>query len=267
MTTTPQHDFTEMGEKFFQLEFSPIRMLYIDLGCLQDINLGTLLLNIKEEDDFNYVMEQLPAYNHRLDNKFLSAFPKLKERFSEEDLLAFQKDPANAELIARMSPYTNFTRYLSYIVNSIQSVNSKTLSPVHPWSILFNTHPLAYPLPAAQRVAHIIRKEFPHIKVGFVNKAIPDIDADTWRSCDMLVLNDPVTFCGADSPITSRLLFEKMCWHHKFIFAARRSEDPSMYTSKEDIASSFKVTRDLLCLSAEFDFIDISVLVEDPETA
>lgn len=254
----------QFSKEFFLREFAPVKTVYIDLMCLQDFNLGTVLVNLKSQEQFDYVFKQMDKYNARTDNHMLTHFPDLP--LKEEDLLNFQKDKLHSKLLAHMSPFTDFVHKLHVIINAVQVHNERTQEKNNPWNVLFNTYPLRYPQHMGREVANIIRSKFPHVKVGFVNKHMLNIDEATWRGCDLLCLNDIATFVGYSSPITTKLLFEEMFWMNKFIFATTRTADDVKFANEKEKSQSLKMTKDILRLSCEFDFVDNLVLLEESAT-
>lgn len=127
--------FSEASHRIMQDEHRYISDIYVDLEFLQDIRFGALLLNLKTQDEVNYVYSQLDRYNDRLDERTTLYFPELglDEKIIDETL-SNKEDFIKVCCFAPMtSMYYNISSIISMVLRSNKYAEVQTPTVPQLW--------------------------------------------------------------------------------------------------------------------------------------
>lgn len=145
LESTEQYERDDFREQYAKHVSPTVTSLYIDLPMLQDIYLGGLLhMTMDDPAALTHIVNRLEAYHNRYTEDHASCFPALG--ITEEQLLAFVTDPANASELLLKSPPTTFWTSLRNLHTSIKKDNKVVdgVAAPAPEKIryLVNTYPL-----------------------------------------------------------------------------------------------------------------------------
>ena len=111
----------DSGNRHFYENFDkPVSSIYVDMDFFQDYKLGALMNMLTTDVEYEYIKSQIDAYNQSDNENVTEMFPALG--FTEEQVEAFVKDPANTDLLVLESPfYTTMYQFIIFMENVFQS--------------------------------------------------------------------------------------------------------------------------------------------------
>lgn len=166
--------------------------IYIDADLLYDFKLAAVMACIKNEQDYNYVMECVPEYLRAPNLECARYFPKLG--LTEQRIEEILNDPKYEIAIATIVPRTQFLLDLEKTVALVHSINQskETDRPVH---IIFNEskHKLSKILRA--QLSLLMKKIDPRIIVEFTEfHSWYDTPEKFLAKLDMIAVYDVIEF-------------------------------------------------------------------------
>ena len=106
----------------------PVSVIYIDIDYLFDLKLGSLLLQTRGEEDYNYIKEHLVDYENSKSIVVTESFPKLG--ITEEQVDCLIEDPMIGWQVATAAPKTELFASFWNLLASIETGNKAKSSNV-----------------------------------------------------------------------------------------------------------------------------------------
>lgn len=241
-------------------EFTPIKQIYVEWSYLQDIYIGALISLCKNQDDYNYILNNLEKYNDRVLRDHSLYFPKLN--INEEQLETFIKNPKNSKLLLYRSPLTNIFTNLKELVLFVYNKNHK-LGEDEPITIILNIYPLPITDEFKLYIKHV--KDYLHsfVKVGIVSAPIQMLNISTLLTSDILLIDRFDYFLKDEKSETCQAFFDDP--YPKFfdktiitpkVIDNKKIIDNILNLSKEQIEKIFETTEELCGIGCNFKFIN-----------
>ena len=181
------------GEAIINPLREPIREIYIETDLLYDYRLGALMLKLKNEDEFSYVKERIPAYEKGPLPTITSYFPKLN--ITEEELDLLEDYPVFEKYLHVAAPATKFLMDLPNLIVRVNTFNSNKLDPP-PLTVHLNQRKHIMPPYVRNRLLDAIAVQDNHAKIIFDNfETWSDVPEDLFKRCRMLFIYDLIDFC------------------------------------------------------------------------
>lgn len=201
----------------------PISSVYIDLPYIQDVYLGALMLMNWDKDRYNYIFSRIPEYTKRLKLTHAEYFPDLK--VTEEQLLAFMRDPENTKKIMRISPMTSLFPHLPRIHREAMSHTDKCLPVGEEVRIryLINT----YPLSLNKEEREFLRWKFramcndSSLEIGIIEKPLNHLSDSFFEDTQIWFMYDMSPMIDQASPVGNHFA-EKWTFRNDLMFAPQR---------------------------------------------
>lgn len=235
----------------------PIREIYIDTDFLYDYRLGALLLKLKTDAEYKYVLDHIQEYIDGPSPKITSYFPDLG--ITEEDLDLLESDPAYKTFIHVAAPGTRFLMDLAVDVIRINTQN-RTKDNVAPLKIILNQRKHLMPDKIRQRITDFIHELDKHAKIIFTNfeswTSVPD---EVFSKIKVLFVYDLIDFCKYGSTSAAAMRRDKVL--DKTVIANFVTED-DFSTHEEHVDAINKFLAVMTTLFDTFRFIKKSVLIE-----
>lgn len=114
-------DADQIGTEIIESMQHPVKTIYMDSDFLYDYRLGSLLLLIKGEKDYEYVIKQLDAYECNPSLKITDSFPELN--LTEEDVDQVEYDLERQTHLNVISPKTGLLEDLNDFLASVNTYN------------------------------------------------------------------------------------------------------------------------------------------------
>ena len=181
------------GEAMLRPMLEPIRSIYLDSDFLYNYRLGALILKVKNQDEYNYILSRLKLYEEGPNPKITTYFPDLKITEQELDLL--EEDPVFEKYLHVASPSTEMLMDLPSIVLRINTYNSTKMDPT-PLVLYINQRKHIMPKVIADRLVASIAEVDSKAKVVFTNYPTwSDIPEDLFKQLKHLYVYDLIDFC------------------------------------------------------------------------
>jgi len=120
-----QQDNAEMRNKISAEIMRPLvtqkEFVYIDADLLYDFRLGGIISTITNEEQYNYIRDHIPEYLDAPTLEVAKFFPDMK--MSEQDIDKRLSDPKYEQVLALMSPPTQFISELGLLIRVLNTVN------------------------------------------------------------------------------------------------------------------------------------------------
>ena len=259
-STVNQEKLKAFKEKLFQIsdelskeDFPIIKTIYIDLNMIQEINIGTLLLHVENEDEYNLVLSKIPNYINRIDDKICHHFGKLT--INEDDIFKFQQNKSNAINLYKVSPHTSLYFSLPIIINDIKEMN-KIGGHIGGIELCINTYPIEFPEYILDIINISLNKLLnSKVKLKIITKHFYELSDTALSMFDMFYVNDIGQWFSNER--LCKLLCEKKMFETKKFFS--RKVMSIIHDEPVDIESMF-IRSDGVCnLFCEFEYINISI--------
>jgi len=114
-------DADRVGSEIIESMQNPVKVIYMDSDFLYDYRLGSLLLLLNGEKDYEYVIKQLDEYENNPSMKITKSFPELG--IAEEDIELMEYDVARQLHLHAISPRTGLLDDLSFMLASVNTYN------------------------------------------------------------------------------------------------------------------------------------------------
>lgn len=244
----------------------PITSVYIDLPYIQDIYLGSLILQHFNEKEYSYIYSKLPEYLKRYKLSHADYFPQLGE--TEKDLLDYMKVEKNSYPILMTSPmtslYSNLALFHRDMTEHTRKVSSVNEIPIIRY--LINVYPLSPDEKGLQTIVHRLKVLSPNIVIGFIRKPLSEIqpslftDNQIWFIYNLMPLMIPGTPAGDHFSKT-------FSFRESMIFSPKRVGHPDVlaefdsYTEQE-VSIAYIDTATVMNLYTDFYYLDIDVPTE-----
>lgn len=114
-------EVNQFSDSIIESMMNPITTIYIDSDFLYDYRLGALLLLIKGQEDYQYILDHLSYYEKNPTMKITNVFPDLK--LTEEDVDLVENDIARRVHIQVVAPKTELLDGLTEFVAAVNTYN------------------------------------------------------------------------------------------------------------------------------------------------
>ncbi len=121
---------SELADSYFRSQTPAIKVLYLDIRCLQDFNMGALLNLINSEKEYQYVLDNIETYNKRNNLNIMEYFPKLD--ITEDQIKNYINNEENHRHLLLSSPMTDYYKYFSTFISAIDFNNKHSPDHVTP---------------------------------------------------------------------------------------------------------------------------------------
>lgn len=256
----------DLGKTLSDNMLKPITSVYIDLPYIQDVYLGSLILQHFNEKDYKYIYSQLDSYKKRWKLTHTDYFPELN--CSEEKLVEYMKTQENAGPIIATSPMTSLFFHLQNfhldMVNHTKKVSQTNEYPIIRYIV--NVYPLN-PTDKDLRVLHDrIKLIAPNIVVGFVKKPIKEIQPTLFTDNQIWFIYDFSPFIDLESPAGNHF-FQLDSFSNCMVFSPKRMGNPALEDefdrlTQKEIDQLCIDTATVLNLYSDFFFLDIDIKTE-----
>ena len=120
-----QKEFREMCDQMSKEIVKPFlsqkEHIYIDSDLLYDYRLGAVMAFISNEQQYDYVVKQLPVYLNAKDNSTAKYFPELQ--LTDEQIEKMITDPNYYSFVSAAAPATKFVDGLSQVIRIFNTIN------------------------------------------------------------------------------------------------------------------------------------------------
>ena len=185
-------------------DFIKISKVYIDLPCLKDTRLGTVLA--LDKTSLPILHNGISKYNSRIEHSFTKEFEGLT--VTESQCESAYKNPNYSKSIFNHSPDTEMSGHLLSIYQMISAHNFKC--DVHePITTVINIYPLTMN-PLIQLYGKFLNSYFKNCSIfSFISIDPCTIPKQKWSMYDMLFLNDLAKLCNDNTPFKELLLVDQ----------------------------------------------------------
>lgn len=260
--------FDDINKTLTEDLFSPIKQIYIDWTYLQDIYLGALVTLCKSQEDYSYILQEIPNYNDRIVRGHASYFPKLG--YTDNDLETYINTNDNSLLILGSSPMTNIFSNIKELIDNIQLRNYK-LEYRERLRLIVNLYPIKLREEVTRLLLYMISQVYKNIEITIVSQPIHTISIATLLECDMIFIERSDLFFKKNS-ITANTFFDS----EKFPFAKIAVVAPKVIDNEQivldldtktdqEIAYMFNTTVHICGIMSKFYLINPIILVDNPE--
>lgn len=245
----------------------PIKMVYIDLPYIQDIFLGSILLDNFKEECYNHIIDCLPKYNERYSLMHTDHFPKLN--YTEDELYSYLKNSSNVEKILKTAPVTEIFLHLPELHKNILEHNEKVLLDEKQEKIKYivNTYPLKLTTEQMSIIKDRLQFVSTEITVGVVSAPINKLpstiytDADIWFVYDISGLFDKETVGG-------KQFLDSLSLRNSVVYSPQRIGNSSVlddlpFMKEDDINTVFADTAFVLNLYTEFNYLNSKIKIAE----
>ena len=185
-----QDSLNTLSKSYFTDISDTISTIYVDMEILQDLRIGALLQTVTVPEEIEYIQEQIPEYNRRLDLETAKHFPVLKK--TDEELDQIIKD--NPLKTAIVSPWTKIYNNFMIVLGSLyMKTKSRDTKPA-PLLVVINTEAAPYPIQLFDKLAKMIQLTYPGAVVKSSAYKRYEADADLYLGTDMYFLYDHEKF-------------------------------------------------------------------------
>lgn len=249
--------------------FSPIKQIYIDWTYIQDIYLGALVSLCKSQEEYTYLLEQLPNYNDRIIRGHASYFSKLGYTDTDlENYINHNKDIGL--LLLGTSPMTNIFTNLQQLIKDIHLRNSK-LEYRKSLHLIVNLYPIRLEEEYITLLTYMINQAYPGVSLEIISQPINTLDIQMLLDCDILLIERMDIFFTKNT-ITANTFFDE----ENFPFSKIAVITPKVIDNEEivkelssktndDIEHMFRVTLNICSMMSKFYFINPIILVDNPQ--
>lgn len=179
----------------------PISTIYMDSDWLYDYRLGEVLLSCKNEAEYNYVVDNIEAYQNGRYNQVTYYFPKLG--LIERDLDMMEEDPEALEMVHLAAPATNILLTLGTFIVAINTHN-RSKETTKPVTLIINQRRLEMPMFVRARLLHYLHDVDPTLNVKFTkNTSWADMSQQMFKALDIVFIYDVEDFCSGKSVAVS----------------------------------------------------------------
>lgn len=227
--------------------------LYVDADTLFDYRLGAIMASIKNEHDYNYVLEHVDEYLTAPTLECAKFFPAFNKTDAELDDIA--SSSAGAVALAALTPPTKVLEQLPVIIRVLNTINlsKETQRPIH---VTINQRRVAITDYIKQFITDTITRGDASAKIDFTSyKSWFDVPEDLLRCQDVIIVYDLKEFLTLETT-SQKLLIDTNELAMTDIMALTQSE-----LSSEDTAlglENMKNVMELMC--DKFTFINKTLL-------
>ena len=175
--------------------------MYIDADLLYDYRLGAVLALTRNEEQYNYVMSQLPAYLNAHDNKTAKYFPDLN--LTDEQIEEFIRKPEYYTFITAAAPATEFVGNLQRVIRIFNTIN-ESKEVTRPITITINQRTIELHPMCKKALSEIIAAIDPDVHVNFTSyKSWFEVPLELIEVQDFMCVYDMIEFLkeGTNSQI------------------------------------------------------------------
>lgn len=264
--TTKDLLFENINKTLTDNLFTPIKQLYVDWSYIQDIYIGALVNLCKSQQDYNYILKQIPNYNDRIVRGCSSYFPELN--YTDNDLIKFMNTKDNGLLVLGTSPMTNIFRNLKTLVEQAQLRNLK-LGYTNKLKLIFNLYPININRDIAGLISYMINQVLFDMDFDIISKPINTIEIETLVNCDILLIDRMDIFFTKDSNTTiaffddTNFPFSKCAIVTPKVIDNTQIQEDLSNKSQEEIDSIFKITAHLCGIMSNFIYINPIIFIDN----
>lgn len=244
----------------------PIKSIYIDLPYIQDIYLGSLILQHFNEKDYKHIYSQLETYKKRWTLTHVDHFPELN--CTEDKLMEYMKSPANAGPILQVSPMTslflNLPKFHADVVEHTKRVSPDNELPIIRYVVN------VYPLNPSDKELSILNERIkmiaPNIIVGFIKKPLKEVQPTLFTDNQIWFIYDFSQLMNLDTP-AGHHFFQLESFTNCLVFSPKRMcnpllEDEFDRLTPKELNQLCIDTAMVLNLYSDFFFLDIDIQSE-----
>lgn len=251
----------ELSNDFFRSEFPIVRNAVIDINCLQDIRLGTLLSLIKTEAEYKYLVSKIPMYNDTYSDRLSEIFSVLD--ISEETLDNQLYDKHNHRRISIMAPNTNLYNGLTDLIATIDNINKRGAIPINSWNLYMCCGPLEVKEVVKKPLETLVKSTGTSAILHFMNGYPHELDVDTLNHIDYFLLNDIISFVSMDN-LSGDLLFNKHKFYKATILGTEQLDPSIELDGTESLQDVFVRTANFLSLFCDkFSFVKKTIPIKE----
>lgn len=257
---TKEQFISEVSNFISKEEFSPTKQIYVEWTYLQDIYIGSIISLCKNQEEYNYVLNNLEKYNDRILRDHSLYFPKLK--LSEDQLETFIKDSKNSKLLLYRSPLTNIFINFKELIEFIYDKNHK-FGDDSPITIIINIYPLPITEEFKLYIKHVREYLKSAIKIGIVSSPIQKLDLSMLLSSDILLIDRFDYFLKDEHSKTCQAFFDDPFpqFFNKTIITPKVIDNEEvkknvLNLSEKELDRIFEITTDLCNIGCNFKFVN-----------
>lgn len=203
----------------------PISTIYIDIDYLFDLKLGSLLLQTKGEEDYNYIKEHLADYENSKSIVVTESFPKLG--ITEEQVDCLIQDPMIGWQVATTAPRTQLFEKLWNLTTFVET-NNRAKSNRVPIKFIINKRGAMIPPKMEHWIKSKIEQWDPNAKVIVTNYTTwEDVPDKLFDLIDVMFVYDLKDLFQIGTTATKRMVHLDEACMKKIVFAYRQ-HDPDI---------------------------------------
>lgn len=224
-----QEQLDKISGSIMEAQFPEVRQVYIDLNCLKDTRLGTLLAYAPDRETKSYLIENIDAYNKRVKRDFTSAYKDYP--LSELELEMKYRDHGESEKIFNKSPDTDFCLHLFDYLRILMQQNSRA-GYMGQVKIFINVYPLAI-TPFMKMWIKAVKSCIEGYAFVAMTESHSNIQASFWGGTQIAIIDNILPCLQQDAGIYQPLFVDGTLRNME-IFAAYQI-DPAIYEKLQDI--------------------------------
>lgn len=253
LNATQLNVLQQFSKKMFQNEHPPVKHIYVDLEAFVDFYLGAIMLMIKTNVEYQYVVSRLEAYAKYPYRDITKVFPSLK--FSMEDIEKLISDEKIAPLILNSPTKSLFYDWVEMAAEWSQKnkVQDNNIIPI----VHVNCRTMKLTDAVKQKWTMYFQDTVLNCNVRFYHNAYSDFTVEFVNQMDVMVIDDCEAFF--DNPklkddIEAGNYIGKEVYGFRYL-----GKDISI--AEDELEQTFDQTEAALCLFFGFRYLDKRVLM------
>jgi len=241
---------SEINEKSITNEIKSVNRIYVELGFLKNLFIGTLSIMYKlDETSFNEFRNIINSdvFKKRTIEDPIDIFPFMN--ISRTNMYEFIKEPAKHERIFLMSPSMTTETYLSNKILEFKE-NKKILSEENNLFLTVNTYPLTLSNELSSAIAICYTNVF-GVDVDIICKDYKSMTEEELLSHDIYYISNLVYFSNSIQELLNSLKFS-----NKYVSALKLIFDKPDDLNKYKLDNLFELTISALNFAMHFEYID-----------
>lgn len=243
----------KLSADMMSAELRPIHNIYFDLSVLQDLNIGTLLLHTKTEEEYNNILACIPIYLAKIEPSVCKYFPTTT--LTDDYIKKFIKDPKNAEMLYTASPHTTVWYMLPHVFQQVYKKNKIIDNNQFKCNMILNISISGYTETVCKIIATKMRLINRNITLQTVSKPIHELSKQTRVTPDVYFVEDIGQWISTDS-IVSKEFYEDLLYENKHFFSRRVITATDVVVP---VTEAFMKSREFMRTFTDFNFMDVGI--------
>lgn len=253
MDLSSKHE--QMKSEYFKTNLSPLKRIYVDMGVVQDYNIGALLCMIKTDLELKHIRNNIANYNARYDDGIVKYFPKLK--FTDQDVYDFINEPDNHFSLVRVSPFTNYMDVLRELIISSKDALEIVEGSEAQAQVVFGCNYVPYDNVAKQNLlSHMVANDST-LKCTVLDKSIFLMKKDYLDSFDAYLIDKLDKLLQMEE--VGPFVVDELAWINKAIVSPPRLRRP--LEEGEQLKDVLMVTENSLDCLFDFKYVQCEVII------